>query len=115
MNFPIKIRCTKAFLVELSESERGAYEDDQQIIEDGGSPARPPESHTFLIAQRHKTVLEIRSPEEAVDVYYAVSSGTVQIYEKGFLNQCRRVANALSDIVDQHDPDLRRRWYPSGY
>ncbi len=103
ITYPIKIRMTPAALGELSESECGRWEDN----------GRPDEGcWAYLIAQRHRTVLELRTEEELREVYWAICSGTFQIH----MNRgARAAATKLRPFVEElaDNASLLRLW-PDG-
>ena len=92
MTYPIKIRLSKGAIDEL------------QICEEA--------SNTYLICQRHKTVLEIRDQEEAVEVFNDVCFGTFQLITeyRNRLRSARKIANALRP----HVPESIRNRFPAG-
>lgn len=111
--FPIRIKVSKKFIDELHFCEEGSYEDELQRIRLGEDSERPLESHTHKLTTRSSTRLIIRNTAEADDVYYSVCSGTIQIWERGMLRTCQRVA----DILRPHArPETVRNWrYPTGF
>lgn len=141
--YPIKIRCSRDFLVELSDCEEASYEDTQHALKecleslDNRLEAhkhfiemmdRLLEKHTHVVAQRHKTILEMRCIEEVIDVFYSICTGTIQVvsrYEldnkRGPLAKCESIAEQLRPIVLDHfsdDPKRQARYasyWPSGY
>jgi len=127
--YPIKIRCSRDFLKELSECEEASYEDNQYAHETGCySVDRPLETHTHIVAQRHKTILEMNCIEEVIDVFYSICTGTIQVAERyeldgkrGPLAKCQSIAEQLRPIVLDHfsnDPQKQSRYasyWPSGH
>ena len=111
--YPIKIKCSKSFLEELSQCEEGSYEDMQYAQKTGCDEVhRPLETHTHVVARRHKTILEMRSIEEVIDVFYSICTGTVQVSERyeldgkrGPLAKCQSIARQLRPIVLDHFSD----------
>lgn len=99
----IKIRVSPAALEELQHSEYGSWED----------AGCPDTGHRYAVLQRHIAQIEVRDDAEAADLYYAVCSGTFQLTH---LPVARRLADALREAAERHDPEVVRRWDgPSGY
>ena len=127
--YPIKIRCSKFFLEELSQCEEGSYEDMQYAQETGCDEVhRPLETHTHVVARRHKTILEMRSIEEVIDVFYSICTGTIQVEERYDWSgkrcptaKCQSIARQLRPIILDHfsdDPKKQSRYaryWPDGY
>lgn len=94
--YPIKIRVPSRALDELSMSEDGSYSDQAAAFErEGDGPLvvlMKLSHHAHVVAQRHRTILELRTPDEADAAYYAVCSGTFQ--RSHFRIACR-IADAL--------------------
>jgi hypothetical protein len=113
MAYPIRIKLTAAVLEELGQCELGSWEDlngeDRDPDEDLDS--RPLASHTYAVVERSpRTVLIINNQAEAEDVYYAVCSGTFQLYH---LHSARRIANILRPHAL---PETVKLWpAPTGY
>jgi hypothetical protein len=109
--FPIVIKMYAPHIEELMHSERGSFEDMEGHLAKGELPLeRPLESHTYTIAQRHKTKLVINNPAEAEDVFFAVCSGTFQGYSHGTFKAACRIADVLRPIVKVHYPETVALW-----
>jgi hypothetical protein len=126
--FPIKIKMAQRLIDDLRECELGSYEDWQGELAEakrtGTEPVDPPHSGTHqyeILDRRHDGVIEIRSADEACDVYYAACSGTFQIRrdkyetgdgkkdERGYRAACR-ICDILRPIVQETDPELVAMW-----
>jgi len=118
--YPIKMKLPADHLAELSEAESGSYEDNAYLAnsddlndrKEYAENGRFLPTHTHVIAKRHKTILEIRGDEEAVDVYYSVCSGTFGLREKSMAwhRSAVKIANWLRPIVAKADPEMVRAW-----
>ena len=99
MNYPVRVRSTRKSLDEFSEAEYGLYEDNQ---------SDPDKVLVVRILERRPSpaVMELRTPEEVVHVYWAACSGTWSRY-------CWRAACNLTDrlraLVMEIDPEMVRR------
>lgn len=112
MTYPIRIKLSAAVLEKLGQCELGSWEDlNGDDPDPEGLESRPLESHTYAVVERSpKTVLVINNPAEAEDVYYAVCSGTFQLY---YLRAARKIADRLRPHAL---PETVKLWPgPSGY
>ena len=108
MSYPIRIKVSAPILEELQHCEYPSWEDLTSGLSDPAE--RPLESHTYAVVKRSpRTVLVINTPEEADDVFYAVCSGTFQLYH--YRTACR-----IADALKPHaKPETVARWrYPYG-
>lgn len=107
--YSIKIKLPVGHLSELAECEHPAYEDAEHDEAEGKPAERPTATHTYVVAKRHKTILEIRNAEEANDVYYAVCSGTFGLREKSMAwhRSAVKIANLLRPYAD---PAIVKLW-----
>ena len=112
MSYPIRIKLRAPVLEELGQCELGSWEDLTGPDPDPeGLIERTLESHTYAVVERSpKTVLVINNADEAEDVYYAVCSGTFQLY---FL----RAAHKIADVLRPHAlAETVKLWpAPTGY
>lgn len=115
--YPIYLKVSPAALRELAACEEGAYSDAAHEQAMGRAPARDPKTHAHVVADRYSTQLRIDNDAEAVDMYYAVCSGTFQVTdEKNFLHSACKIADWLRPIVERASPDTVKLWpCPNGY
>lgn len=112
MRYPIILKMSTVALRELAESEEGSFSDSLTDSENGLTPDREPRAHAYMIASRLKTRLAIFNDAEAIDVYYAVCSGTFQLTH---YRAAVRIADWLRPVVARVSPKTVIRWpAPSG-
>ena len=116
-NYPIRLKVSPAALSELAACEEGAYEDAVREFRRGNIGDRDPRTHAHVVAQRYKSQLRIDNDAEAVDMYYAVCSGTFQVTEeKNFLHTARKIADWLRPIVERVSLETAKQFpQPDGY
>jgi hypothetical protein len=131
ITFPVRIRVNKNTLWEFGDSEQPLYEDHQMCVQlaygdfplppkDDGKPIPVHQcvhSETekdccvlvYLIAQRHKTVLEMRDQREVDHTYWALCSGTFQ------LNHLRAAQNLAMKLRPYVTTKLAQSMFPDGF
>lgn len=120
LHFPINIRAGKSFLEEFVNCECGRWEDYGRPgdgvggLTDGGD--RSP-CFTYNIAQRFKTKLHIKNLDELEEVWWALCTGTIQLFERDRLKASTNLAHRLWPHITQH-PQWERiskfAYYPDG-
>ena len=111
MDYPIKIKVSKAFLTELYECEFGRFED-AQIAREKDSAADIKANDYDLVfcdfGDRHKTVIECRNDAEVIELYYACASGTIGVNGYGFT--ANRVLDVIRARVRELNPQIVLRF-----
>ena len=114
--FPIKIKISSKLAQELAYCEEGRHEDYETHKEEYPDYPILDYPHAYHIADKAATDrgnLVIENNEQASDLYYAVCSGTFQLYH---LATSTRIADILREVVRAHEPSLVNRWpAPSGH
>lgn len=113
--YPIKIAVSTTLANELAMCEEGRHEDYLSHKKEYPNDLDVEPCHAYHIANQAIKTSELicNNPEEATDLYYAVCSGTFQLYH---LTTARRIANLLRNAVNEHDPKLVAMWTtPHGY
>lgn len=108
IEYPIRIKSSARTIDELREAEYGRYEDALGARERGEEDA--PKITTTEICDRFRTVLEIRSREELVEVWWSLCSGTAAIH---MYRAICTLADKLLPFVEAEDAFGRYR-YPDG-
>ena len=111
-NYPVKLKSTSAFIQELEGCEYGRYEDACRLRESDDPEDQKEAKEDYGVVSvdflgRYKSIIEVRTDEEIVELYYALASGTIGIF------RCTAANNILDKIRDQVreiDPEVVRVW-----
>jgi hypothetical protein len=115
---PIAIRLARKKCEALAIAEEGRHEDCLTALAEWNTASKPKDEkpdtcHAYDVASKALdtrgaiVALRIDSANAAIDLYYAVCSGTFQIDN---FKAATRIANALRDRVRRIDPGMVQRW-----
>jgi hypothetical protein len=110
----IIVSLNNALCRELASAEEGAYDDarDQEERERPQGADRPTVSHAHAVALREASAgrVRVRSIAEAIDMYYAVCSGTFKLRSPEAFRAAVRIADNLRETVRSASPETVKRW-----
>lgn len=114
IEYPIKIKVSKAFIDDLMSVEYGRYEDAETAREANDQDAIKTNDYGCVFCDfggRHKTMIECRNNQELAELYYVCASGTIGLREgcnRGVT--ANRVLDEIRDMVASFDEALVRQW-----
>lgn len=111
MSYPVKVKCTAAFLMELTSCELGRYNDAEQAREAGDKELISENGYGVVFcdfSSRWKTQIECRNDAELVELYYVCASGTIGL--RGYSASANRILDQIRERVATIDPEMVKRW-----
>jgi hypothetical protein len=107
MDYPIKIKTSRAFIQELYSAEEGRYDDALNARKRNDVEAIKNNDYDVVACDfilRWKTQIEVRDDRELRELYYACASGMIGLY--GYTREANRILNKIRSRVKEIDPGL---------
>lgn len=109
MTFPVRVKVSAGFLVNLIDCEEGRHSDAEYAREAGEDLDRDSYHCVFNdFSGRFKTIIECRNTDELAELYYVCKSGTIDV--AGYKRTADRVAAEIAPLLRESNPDLLRVW-----